>query len=625
MRRAGARRRSTATDGGVSFAPKSAEIEEPDAPLARKRTDLEELDFVAEELLLKKAAADKAAMASNVDSRSVSSFQSAKPVSRNRKGAVYIVKPRAMPGSSYITVFLTLLHYFILAFLFMGGSFYNENNPPFLLFLIPSFVVGSLTVVGVMCLVLQGNPLVRKLCEPSTGLKMSILGVFGCGAFSMVVWAPLKNDYSQAILMFEIGGGMVVYYLLVRRRLNFASIAFAQGAKAVSRLKALWFRVALHGFVLLVYSVGWSIVYLQLIRMEYDDGTETTAGGNSTQGTGNEPDVELAGLKPGASLLPAFISSQIRQGTVRYAARGWLVYNLLVVSQFIKGSVWLSVAASAASISEAAQNGTPARMCTSSQMNTKLRESLPSLAVSGHVSLIVAIFRMVCEGLRRFPKKRSGLIYTSGSLLYIATRPLVSRMNLVGLCDMGTSKRNIVTASKYVWQELEVIGMHTIVNDDVIFGARLCSSILFAAVSNLTCRLLVEIFQFPEQISEELGNMCFVMSFLIGNLGIEAGEAWSVSLHLQFARRPEAIYVANPPFADALHSILFGLKIGRKSKKKSEDVRRTVESPDQTCIEGTDAGYRQNADGFGVGFNQDAHGSSRSNSRQESAKSLKSR
>lgn len=582
------RRRSTFTDGGggVGFAGEY-EYEGAGAPLARRRSQEEELEHVAEQLRLGTAQA-----VANQDDRSVSSFLSVKPTTRSRRGAVYIEKPKALPVSSYLTVFATLLHYMILVFLFMGGSFYNDNPPPVMLFVIPSFAVGALTIVGILCLVLQGNIVVRKLCEPSTGMKMSILGVFGCGAFSVIVWAPLRNDYTQAIIFFEIGGGMTLYYLLVRRRLAFASIAFAQGAKAVSRLKALWFRVALHAIVLLVYSVGWSIIYLQLVRVVVIAGSGgNSAGGNSTTASPSAvPNVEFAGLAPGASLIPSFISTQIRDGTVRTAARAWMFYNLLVVSQFIKGSVWLSVAASVASISDAAENGTPVKLSTSGQMNTRLGESLPSLAVSGHLTLLAAFFRMIAEALRRFSKRRSGVIYSVGSLLHVATRPFVSRVNLIGLCDMATSKRSIATASRYVWHELEMVGMHSVVNDDVVFGARICSSLLFAAASSLAGRLLVEIFRFPEQISEEIGIMCFVMSFLIGNLGIEAGEAWCISLHLQFARGPEALYVANPPFANALHSVLFGLKV-RNKKKKNIDAKRSEvedESKDHSGMGRTD-------------------------------------
>jgi hypothetical protein len=542
------------------------------------------------------------------DTLETSSQVSSRPATRRRRGRANIAKPKALTGSSYLTAWLTFVHYAIIGFLFMSGRYYNDAPPPLLLFIIPSFVAAAATTVGLLCLVMQGRWIVRTMCSPSTGIKISILGIFGCASWSLVLYGPLHNDYTQAIQLYCTGGIMTIYYLLVRRRLSFASIVFSEGAKSVSRLKALWFRILLHALFLLVYAAGWSILYLQLIRLvsiseDASPAQNATLAQNSTSSYGaqnvtrtshthNSTGLQaenltstqeiLAGLSAGATLIPAWLTGQIIQGTIRIAAQAFLVYNFMVVSQAVKGSMWLSVSASAACICLAARKGGPVRLRTSAQLNSKLREILPSLAVSGHVQLLCSALRCICEGIRRCRSKRAGILYNLGALLCTIIKPIVSRMNLLGLCSAGTRDGNIVYTSQRTWFELEAVGLMAVVNDDALFGTRICSSVLFASVSGVVGRILVEIFIFPLSLVHEMEFVCFILVFFIGNIGVEAGEAWSMSLYLEFLQSPEAVYVSNPVFASAVHSVLFGLPLKEVKKKGGRDSQNKDQLQDNS-------------------------------------------
>eukprot|EP00282_Hemiselmis_andersenii_P046947 CAMPEP_0172089700 /NCGR_PEP_ID=MMETSP1043-20130122/23951_1 /TAXON_ID=464988 /ORGANISM="Hemiselmis andersenii, Strain CCMP441" /LENGTH=432 /DNA_ID=CAMNT_0012752177 /DNA_START=114 /DNA_END=1410 /DNA_ORIENTATION=- len=432
-----------------------------------------------------------------------------------------------------------MIHYLIVSFLFLGGRFYNDAPPPLMLFIIPGFAVAALTVVVLVPLPPGQHPREEAVRAFDGDEDVDRGGVWVRHLLAHYMGALEERLLADHTLLYYWG----VHGTLLLSRQAEASvrdIAFAQGAKAVSRLKALWFRITLHAVFLLLYTVGWCVIYLQLLRFDNEDsGANVALSANTTDTT------ELAGLQPGATLLPRIISLQIQEGTVRRFARYFMVYNLLVVSQSIKGSVWISVAASAASISEAAQNGSAVRLAGKHQASRvppfprRLRASVaagcerPS-AGRGHASQ---------------SEEAVGVLFTVGALLHVATRPVISRVNMVGLVDMATSRRNLFTASRFVWEELDAVGLLGVINDDVIFGARVCSSILFASASSVASRILVELFQFPQEMTDQVGTMCFIASFFIGNIGMEAGEAWAVSLHLQYARGPEALYVANPPFA----------------------------------------------------------------------------
>jgi hypothetical protein len=51
------------------------------------------------------------------------------------------------------------------------------------------------------------------------------------------------------------------------------------------------------------------------------------------------------------------------------------------------------------------------------------------------------------------------------------------------------------------------------------------------------------------------GHMCFVTACAAGNWGMEAAEAWLVTLYLEFAGYPETIYISNPDLANNIHSV----------------------------------------------------------------------
>eukprot|EP00961_Rhodomonas_salina_P266701 3604086-Rhodomonas_salina.2 len=216
-----------------------------------------------------------------------------------------------------------------MAFLFVSGAYHNDYPAPVALFLIPAFMSGVVTVVGLLCFALQRNKYISKLIEPTTGMIIAIGGTAAGAAWCLIIYAPLRNDFTLAIQFTLTSAILLIYYLLVRRRLAFASRAFSEGAHAVARIRAIFFRVFTHAVFLLVYTSGWCLLYMRLIDVP-----------PSEDSTGNSTDADPVAL-------PKFIST-VNDSTgfsarvLRPVAKAYMIFNLFVISQSVLSSTHLN-------------------------------------------------------------------------------------------------------------------------------------------------------------------------------------------------------------------------------------------------------------------------------------------
>eukprot|EP00802_Teleaulax_amphioxeia_P001499 Tamp_01501.p1 GENE.Tamp_01501~~Tamp_01501.p1 ORF type:complete len:348 (-),score=19.93 Tamp_01501:4257-5300(-) len=148
---------------------------------------------------------------------------------RSRKKTVVIDDPKALPGAAWFTLFFVACHYLILLFLWMSGYYYNSNPAPTALFLIPTFTMGCVTALGLLCLFTSRNKYIRILMAPRTGMLLAVAGLAGGSAWSLMIYGPLHDDFSQAIQFAGCAALVFLYFALVRRRLSFAGVAFAAG------------------------------------------------------------------------------------------------------------------------------------------------------------------------------------------------------------------------------------------------------------------------------------------------------------------------------------------------------------------------------------------------------------
>jgi len=131
--------------------------------------------------------------------------------------------------------------------------YYNSNPAPTSLFLIPSFTSGCVTGLGMLCLVTNRNKYIGILMSPRTGLVLSSGGLAAgvvqyqtcfpllhdtllhAGALELehtqllrcagavwclLVYGPRHNEYSNAIQFAGFSGMVLLYFVLVRRRLR---------------------------------------------------------------------------------------------------------------------------------------------------------------------------------------------------------------------------------------------------------------------------------------------------------------------------------------------------------------------------------------------------------------------
>ena len=467
-----------------------------------------------------------------------------------RQKVVLIDDPRGLPGASFFTLIAVGFHYIILSYLFLSGRYYNTYRAPTFLFIIPSFIVAGTTVLGLLCYVLQNHRLVRKLCEPSTGLPITIIGILSGAAYCFVVYGTLYRDFFQGYMLLETGLSISVYFLLVSRRLAFACVAFVEGAKAVSQLKIMWFRTLIFALCLLAYICVWSVLYVQLIE---DPNLASSAGslGNSTA------------LTPTYIPIPQWIMYlnsriPISKPGLRTAGKAFLGYNLLVVSQTVKIALWMSISSVVSDLSDCVNAGCKLEVQPLSELTYRAWQSLPSIIFAGHTLLISQFLESIAEGFRRCPARRSGITYNLGSALLFLSRPLVSRVSIYGICRMQHTKNNIVRSSLDAANALSRCGLRDAINSDLLCGTRLCEGLLLACAGSVVSSTLVTIFSFPASVSHELALVTFLAVFLAGNWGIECAEVWACALYLEFASAPDIVYIAAPRLALGLHTTLFG-------------------------------------------------------------------
>ena len=466
-----------------------------------------------------------------------------------RSKTVFIDDPKALPGASFFSLIAIGLHYIILAYLFLSGRFYNKYRAPTYLFVIPTFIVAGSTAVGLLCFLLQSNSLVRRLCEPSTGLPLAIVGAFSGSAYCFVVYGTLDGDFFQGYQLLETGILITIYYLLVGRRLAFARIAFTESATAVSQLNILWFRTLIFSLVLLSYVCGWCLLYIQLV--EDPDLISKQSEGNSTA------------VQPSYIPIPQwimFVNSQlpVSKPGLRSAGKAFLVYNLVVVSQAVKVSLWMSVCSIVSAASDCIHSGSKLRVQPFSELTDSIWQSLPSILFAGHALLLSQVIESAAEALRRCNARRAGITHGLGSLLLYLSRPLLSRCNIYGVCRAQRSGRNIARSSVEATRALSRCGLRDAANGDLLCGARICGCLLLSCAGSVAGSTLVTIFGFPPSVSHEIELLCFLTVFLVGNWGAECAEVWACALTLEFADAPEAVYAAAPRLATGLHAVLFG-------------------------------------------------------------------
>jgi hypothetical protein len=304
--------------------------------------------------------------------------------------------------------------------------------------------------------------------------------------------------------------------------------------------------------ILLIYIFFWCLLYIQLV-----DVPAPGSGSSRQNSTFTQADTPQSAVHKWI----VFIDSKlpISRKNLESAGKGFLIYNLWVISQVIKGSLWMSVSSVVSDISDNVQIGSKLKIQASSDQNHKLLQNLASVLLLGNMLLVSQIVHTIAEGFRRCHTRRAGALYNLGGATLFLFSPLTSRCNVYGVCRMQKTGNGLIESSLEATSILRRCGMHNVENSDLLCGARLCGVLLLAAAGSILGSTLVTILGFPPALSRDVQQLSFLVVALVGNWGTECAEAWAVAQLLQFAETPEAVYVANPPLAAAIHDTLFGL------------------------------------------------------------------
>ena len=423
-----------------------------------------------------------------------------------------------------------------------------------------------------LCLLFQRNKFIRAMMAPRTGIFVAIGGVAGLCVWVMLIFGPLYNDFTLALQFAVISGIFLMYFILVRRRLGFADVAFASGGASVSKVRSLVFRAFLHAVVLGVYISGWNLLYVQLIDLGTPSNATKTTNGTNTNATSS---ADFA-MSITATALPKWVktgASGFSDELLRQSGRLYMIYNLYLFSQMVKTSMQISVAGVTTSVMIAARYGMPVKLRSNSALTERLKGQLPSVFIAGHFMIIVCILRAFFEAIRRFSTRRQGVLHNLGSIGITVFHPLLRSINSHGICYMEVTGPNLIKSSCAAFDLFRRTGMDCVINDDILFGARLASNLAVACTASTIGSMLVGMFGFPATTTVQVGNMCFYTAFATGNWGMEASEAWVCTQYLEFAEYPESIYICNPDFANHIHSVLFGCdkRIGSTNMKIAQE------------------------------------------------------
>jgi len=217
---------------------------------------------------------------------------------------------------------------------------------------------------------------------------------------------------------------------------------------------------------------------------------------------------------------------------------------------------------------------------------------VPVLFSAAHLLLPAQLLRCVAEALRRAPARRRGPVHNAGALLGAVVAPVTERFSPppapprtkwtrrvphpvlighaaslrfsgLGLCRYHRAGGTLVSASLDAWDLLRRTGLEAAVNEDLLFGARVCVCLLVASSASVVGNTLASAVGFPLIAARQVGMMCYIAAFLNGNWGMEVwclrpvavppphllqhphpsprqvAETWAAALFLEFAEEPE--------------------------------------------------------------------------------------
>ncbi|KAJ1496518.1 hypothetical protein T484DRAFT_1874477 [Baffinella frigidus] len=501
-----------------------------------------------------------------------------------KKRTFAIENPNALPGWGFICLLMMSFHYIGLAFMFFAGVYHNPNPAPAATFLIACFTTGCTIGLASHHGSVNNARWISLLVAPRSGMFLSLGGHVAGSVYAMLVFGT-QGDFKLATQLITTAASILLYYLLVRRRLAYAgsvgarpaSLVFSNGAVSVSRVRSLGFRTFQHAIMLGIYTCGWCLLYTNLIDVPVEEGESSvtvanaTAGvtANATAGATNSSMSEVGAIPFTSIALPKWVKTigewvDWSDGFLRFVGKAFLIFNLYVVSNGMKASVWLSVSSAVVGVADAVRHDGPVKIKSGIQLNVKLKTQVPSVFIAAHLLMGAQILRCAAEAFRRSPVKRQGWLHNIGAFAGALCWPVTSRITALGLSRVNRTGVNMVLSSQDAWDLLFRTGMDAAINDDLLFGSRVCVCLLAASASSVGGSTLVALFGFPTSMASQVGMMCFIASFLNGNWGMEVAEAWAAGLFLEFAEEPETIYITNPRLANEIHSVMFGCskKIG---------------------------------------------------------------